>query len=134
MHRESFTIRKGGELSRLMAYVSALIRGHNIKVTVEEYRPTRSTEQNALLWSLYTDIIRKGGEAMAGWTKDDLHEMFLIEHFGSYEIRLGKRRRLKPNRRSSKLNKQEFSEFVDFIVRYMAEQGVYLELPGDIAA
>lgn len=134
MIKESFTIRKGGDLTRLVAYASALIRGHDIKITVEEARSTRSSEQNRLLWSLYTDILHKGGEAMGGWTKDDLHDFFLGTHFGWEVIEGFGQKRKKPMRRSSRLNTVEFSELVEFIVRYMAEHGVYLSLPGDMAA
>src|SRR3990167_9584662 len=94
----------------------------------------RTTTQNALLWSLYTDIIENGGEAMRGFTKDDLHEFFLIDYFGSETLDLFGRKRLKPLRRSSRLTKLEFSDFVEHIVRFMAEHGVVLELPGEQAA
>lgn len=92
----------------------------------------RSSQQNRLLWSLYGDIIERGGEAMAGWKADDLHEFFLIDHFGSETHEMFGRKRLKPLRRSSRLSKVEFGEFVDHIVQFMAERGVVLELPGDL--
>lgn len=94
----------------------------------------RSNDQNALLWSLYSDIIALGGEEMRGFTKDDLHEFFLIDYFGSETKELFGRKKLKPLRRSSRLTKMEFSDFVEHIVRFMAERGVALTLPGDIAA
>ena len=48
---------------------------------------------------------------MGGWTKDDLHEFFLIDHFGE-NLKLFGKKRLKPMRRSSRLNKMEFADFV----------------------
>lgn len=94
----------------------------------------RTTEQNALLWALYDDILERGGELLGGWTKDDLHEYFLGEHFG-WEVHeaLGMKRQ-KPMRRSSRLTKTEFGQYIDFIVRRMAEHGVVLKLPGDAEA
>ena len=94
----------------------------------------RTSTQNALLWSLYEDIIARGGEAMRGFTKDDLHEFFLIDYFGSETRELFGRKKLKPLKRSSRLTKMEFSDFVEHIVRFMAEKGVVLELPGEQAA
>ena len=91
----------------------------------------RTNSQNALLWSLYEDIIGKGGEALAGFTKDELHEFFLIDYFGSETRELFGRKKLKPLRRSSRLTKTEFGDFIEHIVRFMAEQGVVLELPGE---
>src|SRR5919109_2216622 len=88
----------------------------------------RTNTQNALLWSLYADILESGGEEMRGWTKDDLHEFFLIDHFGAETLELFGRKRLKPHRRSSRLTKTEFSDFVEHIVRFMAERGVSLTL------
>lgn len=134
MNEQRFIIPKAGDLSRAVAVLSAMAKDGPVEVSAKPYKAKRSTDQNALLWSIYADIIRMGGEAMAGWTKDDLHEFFLGSHFGWTECRLFGERRKKPARRSSRLNKQEFSDFVEFIVRFMAEQGVYLQLPGDIAA
>jgi hypothetical protein len=91
----------------------------------------RTSDQNAMLWALYEDIIARGGEQLGGWTKDDLHEFFLIEHFGADVKEAFGRKRLKPKRRSSRLTKMEFAEFVEFIVRKCAEFGIVLELPGD---
>jgi hypothetical protein len=94
----------------------------------------RSSDQNALLWSLYTDILRLGGEQLAGFTKEELHEFFLIDYFGSETKELFGRKKLKPLRRSSRLTKAEFTDFVDHIVRFAAERGIVLDLPGEISA
>jgi hypothetical protein len=91
----------------------------------------RTSDQNALLWALYEEILKRGGEALGGWTKEDLHEYCLGEHFGWVEHKAFGRTRMKPRRRSSRLAKLEFSDFVEFIVQRMAEHGIVLELPGD---
>ena len=91
----------------------------------------RSTDQNALLWALSDDILSKGGESLGGWTSTDLHEYLLGEHFGWTEHKAFGKTRLKPNRRSSRLTKTEFSDFLAFIVQRMAEHGIVLELPGE---
>lgn len=94
----------------------------------------RTNPQNALLWSLYGDILRLGGEQLGGWTTAELHDFFLGEHFG-WEIRegFGKKKQI-PRRRSSRLTKTEFSEYVDAVVQKCAEFGIVLELPGEKAA
>jgi hypothetical protein len=94
----------------------------------------RTSSQNATLWMIYQQIIETGGEDMQGFTKDDLHEFFLIDHFGGEAHELFGRKRLKPHRRSSRLTKGEFADFLDHIVRFMAERGVVLAMPGDLAA
>lgn len=135
---ETFRIPKGTLMTSpglvpLLAEIGKQAAKHKVKVTVQMDRANRSDDQNRLLWSLYTDIIRMGGEAMAGWTKDDLHELFLGLNFGWEVIEGFGQKRKKPMRRSSKLNKIEFTELVDSIVRFMAERGVALHLPGDVA-
>lgn len=94
----------------------------------------RSDPQNALLWALYQQVIDKGGEAMRGWTKEDLHDFFLGDHFGweRLESDLLNRAKMRPVRRSSKLSKIEFVDYTDHIVRFMAERGVILDLPGEV--
>jgi hypothetical protein len=94
----------------------------------------RTNDQNALLWSLYEDVLRLGGESLGGWTKDDLHEYCLGEYWGWDEHKAFGRTRLKPKKRSSRLTKMEFSDFVEFIVQRMAGHGIVLELPGEAAA
>ena len=91
----------------------------------------RTNDQNALLWSLYEDIISLGGEALKGFTKDDLHEYFLIDYFGSETRELFGRKKLRPLKRSSRLTKMEFSDLVEHIVRFAAERGIVLKLPGE---
>ena len=94
----------------------------------------RTNDQNALLWSLYEDILRMGGESLRGFTKDDLHEFFLIDFFGSETKELFGRKKLKPLKRSSRLTKMEFSDYVEHIVRFAAERSIILQLPGEQAA
>lgn len=94
----------------------------------------RSLDQNALAWVLYQQILDRGGEAMRGWSTQDLHDFFLIQHFGADTIEAFGMKRLKPKRRSSRLTKMEFSDYLETIVRFMAEQGVVLSMPEDKAA
>lgn len=92
----------------------------------------RTNDQNALLWALYADALKIGGETLGGWTSEDVHEFMLGEHFGWTKHTAFGRTRLKPKKRSSRLTKAEFSDFVEFVVRRFAEHGIVLELPGDL--
>jgi hypothetical protein len=94
----------------------------------------RTPDQNALLWALYEDALRLGGEALGGWTKDDMHEYMLGEYWGWDEQKAFGRTRLKPKKRSSQRTKLEFADFVEFVVRRFAEHGIVLKLPGEQAA
>lgn len=92
----------------------------------------RTNDQNALLWALYDDALKQGGEALGGWSRDDIHEFMLGEYWGWDVCEAFGRKRMKPKRRSSRLTKLEFSDFVEFVVRRFAEHGIVLELPGDL--
>lgn len=92
----------------------------------------RTDSQNATLWMVYQQIIDRGGEDMRGFTKDELHEFFLIDYFGSETKELFGRKKLKPLRRSSRLTKLEFGDYLDHIVRFVAEKGIVVDLPGDV--
>ncbi len=92
----------------------------------------RTNNQNALLWALYEDALRIGGETLGGWSRDDLHEFALGSYFGWEQHDALGMKRLKPKRRSSRLTKVEFADFVDNFVRQMAEHGIVLHLPGEL--
>lgn len=119
-------IEKGGQLTRVVAVMSALSKEKPIEVTIKEAKRKRSESQNAKLWAIYDNILKVGGEALAGWTKEELHEFFLGNHFGWEVKKLWGKTKQRPKRRSSKLNKLEFSDFLESIYRFMAEQGVFI--------
>jgi hypothetical protein len=99
-------------------------------VSIEAFKPKRSDRQNAFLWSVvYPSILEGGGETLRGWTTTDLHEYFLIEAFGSEVIEGFGRKRHKPIRRSSKLTKQEFSDYLALIEAKCAELGIHIPEP-----
>jgi hypothetical protein len=96
---------------------------------VKDKRPRRSDEQNRYLWSAVYGTILKH---LPGWSANDVHEYFLGEHFGWETLEGLGRKRLKPIRRSSRLSTTEFSDYVAFIQRTMAEKGVYVPDPGEV--
>lgn len=119
-------------IAKLIRFAHQLDPEKAWQFTCERYKRKRSHQQNAYLWGcVYPTILEAGGEALRGWTADDLHEFFLIEHFGSEEITGFGRRRLKPVKRSSRLSTVEFMEFVEFIQQFMAEKGVYIPDPNE---
>lgn len=115
----------------LPAYnLGRLIEVGKLRTIIRQSR--RTSPQNALLWSLYEDAIERGGETLGGWTKEDIHEFMLGEFFGWQVCEAFGRKRQKPKKRSSRLTKTQFSEFVEFVVQRFAEHGIVLELPGDL--
>jgi len=115
---------------RLRAFVLSLPLDKAWRFECVEHRPTRSNSQNAYLWGVcYPTILKGGGELLGGWTADDLHEYYLGEHFGWETLEAFGKRRMKPLRRSSRLSKTEFMDFVAFIQRSAAELGIFIADP-----
>lgn len=110
--------------------VSRLDPAQSWQISIEAFKPKRSDQQNAFLWGVvYPSILEGGGESLRGWTTTDLHEYFLIEVFGSEVIEGFGRKRHKPLRRSSKLTKQEFSDYLAIIEAKCAEMGIHIPEP-----
>jgi hypothetical protein len=97
-------------------------------------RSRRTLGQNSLLWALYSDAKLIGGELLGGWDTETIHEYMLGEYFGWVTTEALGRKRQTPVKRSSRLTKMEFSDFVEFVVRRFAEHNIVLELPGDSLA
>ena len=110
--------------------VSRLDPAQSWQISIEAFKPKRSDQQNAFLWGVvYPSILEGGGESLRGWTTTDLHEYFLIEAFGSEVIEGFGRKRHKPIRRSSKLTKQEFTDYLALIEAKCAELGIHIPEP-----
>ena len=99
-------------------------------VAVEVWKKPRTNQQNAYLWGVvYPAVIEGGGEALAGWTRDDLHEYFLGECFGWETLHGFGRKRLRPLKRSSSLTKQEFTDYLMHIEAKCADMGILIPHP-----
>ena len=128
MREQTVIIQKGGSLSRIVGLLSALVKEMPLKVTIAEYKRTRSLEQNRALWGvIYPAVLQH----LPGWDADDLHEYFLGEWSGWEIIEGFGRKRMRPVRRSSKLSTTEFADYIAFIQRRMAEHGIYVPDPGE---
>lgn len=134
MHAQNFILWKdqprSSRIASIMKFISGLAINRAWEITVKPHQRKRSVSQNAYLWStVYPSILTAGGETLAGWTVQDLHEFFLSEHFGSEVLRFGGRDFERPVKRSSKLTTIEFSGYVAFIQQKMAEIGVFVPDP-----
>lgn len=107
-------------------FFERLPTGQAWRVIVEPWKPKRSQSQNRYLFGVVYPALLKHLE---GWEAEDVHEFFLGEHFGWETLEGLGRKRVKPIRRSSKLTKQEFSDYIAFIQKRAAEMGVYIPDP-----
>jgi hypothetical protein len=118
--------------SRAAAFIQSLPVDRAWRVVVEPYKAKRSDSQNRYLWGVVYPTILKAGN-LDGWHAEDLHEYFLGEHFGWETLDGMGRKRVKPLKRSARLSKQEFSEYVAFIQQRAAEMAIFIPDPeGDL--
>jgi hypothetical protein len=116
-------LRSDLSTERVQKIIAALSKEKAWTIEIDEYKPKRSDSQNRYLWGVcYAELMK----VLPGWQAEDIHEYMLGEHFGWETIEGMGRKRLRPLRRSSALNKQEFSDFVAFIQRKAAEHGCYI--------
>lgn len=123
LHKDSTRERV---LSNLVRFVQSLPDSKAWKVEIAQYARRRSDEQNRFLWGVVYPAFE---QALEGWDKEDIHEFLLGEKFGWQRLEGMGRPKVKPIKRSSKLTKAEFAEYVDFVIRKGAEHGVYVPEP-----
>ncbi len=101
-----------------------------IAVTIEVWKKPRTNQQNSFLFGVaYPAILEQGGETLRGWTREDIHEYFLGE-FGSWEVLEGfGRKRMRPVLRSSRMTKEQFSEYLDWLGAKCADMGIVIPEP-----
>lgn len=116
----------GPAYSRLCKVIERLPADKAWKITIEEKKPRRSENQNRYLFGIvYAEIAKH----LEGFDKDDIHEFCLGECFGWEVVEAFGKKRQRPIRRSSKLNKQEFTDYIAHIQRTMAERGIVIPDP-----
>jgi hypothetical protein len=99
-------------------------------VEVTEWKKPRTAQQNKFLWGVvYPSILEGGGEALRGWQRDDLHDYFLGECFGWETLEGFGRKRMRPLKRSSALDKQEFSDYLLFLETKCLDMGIVIPEP-----
>jgi hypothetical protein len=99
-----------------------------LEVSSEPWKPRRSDPQNRYLWGVVYPAFTA---RLEGWSAEDVHEYLLGEHFGWETIEGMGRKRMKPLRRSARLNKADFAAYVDSCIRIAATHGIFVPGPED---
>lgn len=93
-----------------------------IDVTIEPVKARRSTEANALYWSVVSALA-----SHVGFTKAELHEELLCDMHGYDLVEYRGTVKKRPRGRSHNLSRQDFSQLVEVAMRWCAEAGVAWE-------
>lgn len=111
------------------------LRDKEVDIVVSEHKRTRSLPQNAWWWAVAVPMI--AGEVGYEPHDADGHEKV---HYGLVSLCFGttwnaKLKQDVPNVRSSKLTTEQFSQLMEWAVRYAAtEYGLYIPMPDEVAA
>ena len=118
--------KRSADIARVTEAFDRLPLAQSWRIEVRESRAKRSEQQNRYLWGIcYREIIRH----LEGWDAEDVHEYCLGEWSGWEVVEFFGKKRQRPIRRSSRLNKTEFGEYVAWIQRTMAERGIFIPDP-----
>lgn len=106
--------------------------GKDVDITIKVHRNKRSLDQNAWEWGIAIPLI---AEAL-GYDRDEreehekIHYALVLMCFGTeWDEKL---KQEIPKVRSSQLNTKEFSEYMEWLVRWAArEHGVVIPLPSE---
>jgi hypothetical protein len=114
-------------LANAISFLQRLPSSKSWRVEIVEHRERRSDAQNRYLWGVcYAELQRATGQDAADW-----HEYMLGECYGWETVEMMGRKKLRPMRRSSKMDKSEFAEYVAFIQRRAAEHNIYIADPNE---
>lgn len=113
---------------RWKAYLSGLV-GRRFEVSIQPERKHRTSAQNRYYWSVVVPLF---GE-WTGEDKDDAHETLKSIHLMVDSILPTGELVRKPGR-SSELSTVEFSEYVERVCVWLAQQGVFVPPPNYVEA
>jgi hypothetical protein len=126
------------DLERAYLFSLDLLKKGPVDWACSPWKPTRSNEQNALLFGVVYPPI---AEAM-GYEVEAIHEFMLGTHFGWVDVKVPKTPRnpegieSRPFRTTTRdehgkrnvLKADEFSKFIDTVERIAAKAGVFIPL------
>lgn len=119
-----FILRDKLIAARAQEFIGALPREPLYEVIVREFHEKRSLEANAYYWD---QVVTPSADHF-GYTPDEMHEEFLCAVFGTSDrTGLDGSVRKIPRKRSSGLNKKEFSWYVDRCRQIAIENGAPLQ-------
>lgn len=119
------TIILGGPMARARAH--RLIEQAPDRAVLNIREANRTTDQNALMWALLSDISRAKPEGRT-LTPDVWKSLFLhsLDHAQRFEMALDGKGMVPVGFRSSRLTKLQFSDLIEVIMEYAARHGIVL--------
>jgi len=133
----SIVVRKPEDLEPAMAALAKRIlgfwdfAGQPVEI---EYKPAvdrRSLSQNAQFWAICEDCAEHFSGKGRHTTRDEMHDLFCYMFLGTADIVIGKTVIPQQMRRTSKLDKGEFSHLLNEVICWALDKGVPIRNPHD---
>ena len=104
------------------------LEGKTVDVTVEKHKTTRSTPQNRLLWGVVYEVIARH----LGYSTEEIHDLMRYKFLRVEDGRVPGMYKITS---TTKLSKNEFSEYIEEISRWSSEfLGCYIPINGEVEA
>lgn len=118
--------------------VSTLAAGELVVMELKPWVEKRTNKQNRGMWGITYDSLLDGLVREGSYRADERARMKVLIHEGlcarykGYETCPVTKQEVRKFR-TSKANKQEFSDYIKFVAQYAAEEhGVVIALPGEL--
>jgi hypothetical protein len=109
-------------LSNLLQSLS----GKEVFVTIKEFKPNRSLNQNSYYWGIVIEILSD----FTGYSRDEMHEV-LKTKFLSYKVKI-LHEEFVITKSTTSLTTQEFEDYLRLIREWASTMGCYIPLPNEI--
>lgn len=116
------------EVGRWAGYLAKL-RGKDVEVTVRPERKHRSLKANAYLWG----VVYAAASEWSGHDAEELHEVFKGRFLPMRQVVMPTGELLDAPGSTRELDTEAFSEFVNKVIRWLAEQGVHVPDASEVA-
>jgi len=120
---ERVMVRDEAQIATVAEVAARLFKEHGpVLVTVERLNK-RNSQQNALMWSVVSQIADAAGVA-----KEDMHEHLLITRYGCRQAEFSDERiAVRPN--SSRFSKEQMADYIEWVLAWAAERGIRIVMP-----
>ena len=120
---------KGTTEPQMVAAVARMVQGLDParvwSIEVTEWKKPKTNQQSRYLFGVvYPMIMEAAGESLRGFTREDIHEWLLGEIWGWETLEGFGRKRLRPLKRTSRMTKEEFTEYLYGIENKCIELGI----------
>ena len=123
-------VRTQEGIEREVGRLRALNLEHAWEVTVKRWKKPRQNPQNAYLWGVCYRAVAEH----TGYTVDDIHQYALMACFGTEEYEVFGKRRVRPQRTTTRPRTMTIAEFAAYVEWFRAwaasEVGVNIPDPG----